>query len=172
MTVQAFIGVGSNIDPAENLGKALELLAREVHVTALSTVYRTRADGREGDPDYLNCVVAVETDLAPLDLRDRVLRRIERRLGRVRSTDPFASRTMDLDLIIYGELVFRQDGLELPDPLIEKRPFLAIPLFETAPGLVIRGTERPVAEIAAAMPRNQMVALPELTARLRRKVCG
>ena len=84
---RVFIGVGLNISPEANIRAAIRLLARRVRVVDLSTFYRTPAEGRPEQPDYINGVVAIETDLPPETLKNEVLRPIERRLGRRRKDD-------------------------------------------------------------------------------------
>ncbi len=167
---RAWIGVGSNIEPAENVSRALRRLAEAVPVLAVSTVYQTRPEGRPGDPPFYNGVVAVETDLGPREIKYQVLRRIERELGRVRGSDRFAPRTIDLDLLLYDDLVLREPGLVLPDPTIQRRAFWALALAELAPGLVLPGVGRPVAEVAAALPPGGAQPLDAFTERLRREV--
>ncbi len=167
--------MGSNIDPAENLQKALDLLGKKVRIGAVSTVYRTAPigkDGREneGEPFYLNCVVMIETDIPPLDLKHRVLRKIEDRLGRVRGGERYASRTIDLDLILYGDSVLKEEGLSLPDPLIGTRPILAAPLAEIAPQLVLPGTDRRIDEIASRMSLEAMEPVEDTTELLRKRI--
>lgn len=167
---RAFIGVGSNINPEENMRRALRLLAEQVRVMRVSTVYRTEALGRPGDPSFYNCVVEIETEIPPEDLKRRVLRRIEADLGRSRTADKYAPRTMDLDVLLYGDMVVSAGDLVLPDPDITKRPFLAIPLRELAPDLPLPGTGRSIADAAAAFAHHQMQPLPEYTTLLRRDI--
>ena len=112
----------------------------------------------------------IETDLAPRELKFQVLRRIESELGRTRGSDKFAARTIDLDLILYDELVMTTEDLTLPDPDILRRPFLAIPLHELAPGLVLPGSGLRISETAAALPRTRMKPLEDYTERLRKEI--
>jgi len=167
---RAFIGVGSNINPEENTRRALRLLAERLRVMRVSTVYRTEALGRPDDPGFYNCVVEIETEIPPEDLKRRVLRRIEADLGRSRTSDKYAPRTIDLDVLLYADVVVSAGELVLPDPDITKRPFLAIPLRELAPDLTLPGTGQRVADIAAALAGRQMQPLPEYTALLRRDI--
>jgi 2-amino-4-hydroxy-6-hydroxymethyldihydropteridine diphosphokinase len=167
---RAFVSVGSNIDPAANTLRALRLLGREVRITNISTVYQTDAVGRPGAPPYYNCVVKIETETPPVQLKLEVLRRIEADLGRERTGDKFADRTIDLDLILYDELVMNTEDLALPDPDIAMRPFLAYPLLELTPGLVLPGSARPVNEIAAALSREAMKPLEAYTAEIRKEI--
>jgi 2-amino-4-hydroxy-6-hydroxymethyldihydropteridine diphosphokinase len=163
---RAFIAVGSNIRPAENVRAALGRLAKTVRLVAVSTVYETPAEGRPEQPPYYNCVVAVETDVPPETLKRAILRRIESDLGRQRAADRYAARPIDLDLILYGDLAVETEDLTLPDPLILTRPYLAAGLREVAPGLVLPKWERPVEELSATGPG--MKPLEEYTERLRR----
>ena len=166
---RAFIGVGSNINPEDNVRRALRLLARRVRLVAASTVYRTAAIGRPEQPPFYNCVVEIETAIPPVELKRQVLRGIEAELGRMRADDRYAPRTIDLDLIMYDDLVSRGDPV-LPDPDIERRPFLAAGIAELAPDLMLPGSGRPIAEIAAALPAPALHVLPEFTNLLRRDI--
>jgi len=142
---RAFIGVGSNIAPQENIREALRRLAQSVLIVSISTFYREPAIGRPDDPDFHNGVVEIDTDLAPITLKGKVLRGIEASLGRgrSRSLDKFASRTIDLDLLLYDDLVVSSAELTLPHPDILKRAFVAVPLYEIAPTLVLPGSGVP-----------------------------
>jgi len=167
---RVFIGVGSNINPEANVEKAMNLLAESVRVVAVSTFYRTEAEGRGGQPPFCNGVVEVETEMPPGELKRSVLRRIEERLGRRRSEDKYAARTIDLDILICDDLAGTFDGLVIPDPQIAERPFLAIPLGELAPDLVLPGTGVPLREIAEAHIGQKMEPLREYTELLRRSI--
>ena len=96
---RAFIGVGSNVEAGENVRRALRLLAQEMRVVGVSTVYETEPEGRPEQPRYYNCVVEIETEAPPAELKQS-LREIEDRLGRERSDDRYAPRIIDLDLLI------------------------------------------------------------------------
>jgi 2-amino-4-hydroxy-6-hydroxymethyldihydropteridine diphosphokinase len=167
---RAFVSVGSNIDPEENTARALSALGREARITKISTVYLTEPEGRPEQPLFYNCVVEIETELSPVELKQKVLREIEKRLGRERTEDKYAARTIDLDLVLYDDLVMTTEGLTLPDPDIVRRPFLAVPLLELAPGLVLPGSGLRIAEAAAALQQNSMKPLKNYTERLRKEV--
>lgn len=163
----AFIGIGSNIEPAENVRAAVRSLARQTRLAGISMVYCTAALNRPEQPPYYNCVVEVETDTSPVEVKHGLLRSIENNLGRERSEDKYAPRTIDLDLIVYGDLEMDADGIRLPDPDILERPFLAIPLFELAPGMVLAGYGLHIGEIAARLPCDGMKPLKDYTWLLR-----
>ena len=128
-----YISIGSNINPRPNVLKALRLLSQLQTVTKISTVYRTRPELNRKQPDFYNCVIAIKTSLSPIQIKNK-LRKIEQQLGRKRTNDKFASRTIDLDLITYGNKKIK--SLNLPDPQIFQRPYLAAGLKELNPGLV------------------------------------
>lgn len=163
---RAFVAAGSNIAPARNLHRAIGLLAGRLRVRGISTVYCTVPEGRPGQPPFYNCVLEIETGSPPAELKAQ-LRAIEDDLGRVRTADRYAPRTIDLDLVLYDDLVLAGGGLVLPDPRIRERPFLAVPLAELAPDLVLPGSGQLVRDLADRMPRQGMRALPRYTATMR-----
>lgn len=170
--MRAYIAIGSNIDPAANVRRAIRSLAQEANLTGISMVYRTDALKRPDDPSqasqppYYNCVAEIETEVPPLELKRGLLRSIEDSLGRKRSADKFAARTIDLDLIVYGDWVMDAEGVKLPDPEIMERPFLATPLFELAPDMVLAGSNRRIAEIAAQLQQSGMQPLKDYARQL------
>lgn len=170
--MRAYIAIGSNINPADNVRLAIQSIAQQAHLTGISMVYCTPALGRAGRPleslpPYYNCVAEIETETPPLELKRGLLRSIEDGLGRIRSTDKFAPRTIDLDLIVYGDWVLDEVGLKLPDPDIMERPFLAIPLCELAPNLVLAGSNQSIAKIAGGMKQDGMQPLKDYARQLR-----
>ncbi|MFI5290975.1 MAG: 2-amino-4-hydroxy-6-hydroxymethyldihydropteridine diphosphokinase, partial [Polyangia bacterium] len=145
---RAYLGIGSNLDPERNVRAALAELRRALNVLAISTFYRTRPIGREGDPEFINGVIAVEENGAGSALEREVLRPIEARLGRQRSEDRDAPRPIDVDLL----LTERASGLKTeatPPRLreIESRAFIAWPLCELLPSLVLPDGQ-PIAKVA------------------------
>jgi 2-amino-4-hydroxy-6-hydroxymethyldihydropteridine diphosphokinase len=157
--VVAYIGLGSNIEPEQNLARALELLARRVDLLSISTFYRTAPLGRSDQPAFLNGACCVATSLAPRTLKFDVLRGIERALGRVRTADKFAPRTADLDILLYGDTICADDDLRIPDPEIRERPFVAVPLLELAPDAVLPDTGERLADLSVAHRREGLRAV-------------
>ena len=166
-----FIGVGSNIDPQSNIREALIRLAERVEIRALSTFYRSQPVGPPGQPPFVNGVVAADTGLPPLAVKSDVLRQIEAELGRVRTTDKYAPRVIDLDLLIYDDIVVAGGELTLPDPEIASRPFLAVPLAELAPELELPGDGRTMRELAQGFAGHPMTPLADYTQELQERVC-
>lgn len=167
---RAFIGIGSNIDPAENVQAAIRSLAQKTHLVGISMVYCTDALDRPEQPPYYNCVVEIETEAPPTEVKHGILRTIENNLGRKRTEDKYAPRTIDLDLIVYGDLTIDAEGIKLPDPEILERPFLAIPLFELAPDMVLAGYGLRIGEIAAKLPQDGMKPLKDYVKLLREEM--
>jgi 2-amino-4-hydroxy-6-hydroxymethyldihydropteridine diphosphokinase len=132
---RAFISLGSNIEPEENLPKVVEKLKRLGKIVSVSGVYQNPALGRPEQGDYLNAAVHLLTELQALELRAQ-LRDIEAELGRVRTEDRYAARTMDLDLCLFEELIIQSPDFSLPDPDIQDRPHLAVPLADLDPGYI------------------------------------
>ncbi|MDO8684967.1 MAG: 2-amino-4-hydroxy-6-hydroxymethyldihydropteridine diphosphokinase [Armatimonadota bacterium] len=164
---RVFIGIGSNIDPDRNIRAALRLLSHVTRVTAISTFYVTDPEGRPEQPRYYNGVAEIETDLPPAQLKHDALRHIESELGRNRSDDKHAPRTIDLDILIYDDLIISSDDLVIPDPEIANRPYLAIPLAELIPEFTPPGTNQRLAESAAEFTFGDMEPLSEYTKLLR-----
>lgn len=167
---RVLIAFGSNIAPEVNVPRALDLLAEHVSVTGVSTVYRTEPVGRPEQEPFVNGALMVETDHGPRALKLEVLRGIEERLGRVRTTDRYAARSIDLDIALYADLLIADPDLRLPDPDILERAFLAIPLAELAPEMVLPGTDECLADIASRFSYEGMTALPDFTTLLWERV--
>lgn len=148
---RAYIGVGSNIAPMDNIPEALARLAACTHIVAVSTFFRTQPIGPDDSalpksPGFLNGVVQIATDLTPHALKEEVLRPIEVKMGRVRLGDRYAPRPIDLDILLYDSDIIAQSGLTIPDPDIRRRPFLAAALLELAPTLVMPDTGERLAD--------------------------
>jgi 2-amino-4-hydroxy-6-hydroxymethyldihydropteridine diphosphokinase len=163
----AFISISSNISPEKNVLEALRLLASHVKILKISTVYLTEPLQGKSQPKYYNCVVKIETDTDPHDLKFDVLRPIEEKLGRKRTENKYASRTIDLDLIAYGDLCIATKELVVPDSKIQERAFLAVPLYEIEPGLQLPCWDKSIEEIADSFEDRDMIPLEDFTNTLR-----
>jgi 2-amino-4-hydroxy-6-hydroxymethyldihydropteridine diphosphokinase len=134
MTV-AYVGLGSNLGDREAL---LRRAAELIGATRLSEIRETEPWGYENQPRFLNAVAELETQLAPRQLLDHLLD-VERRLGRERVGPQWGPRTVDLDLLLYGEEQIDEPGLVVPHPRLLERLFVLEPLADLAPGLKIPG---------------------------------
>ena len=138
MSVVAFLGLGSNLgDRLANLQAAADAMQTEpgLQVTASSRVWETTPVGGPPQPDYLNAVIRVETDLSARDLLD-VARRIEARLGRVRK-ERWSARTLDVDILLFDEERIDETDLVVPHPRMAERAFVLLPLLELEPDPVL-----------------------------------
>ncbi|MBU2893119.1 2-amino-4-hydroxy-6-hydroxymethyldihydropteridine diphosphokinase [Colwellia sp. D2M02] len=138
MTI-VYIGLGSNLsDPAEQVKQAIVEVAKIPHssVLATSSIYLSRPLGPQDQDDYINAVLALETTLAPLDLLD-ALQAIENAAGRVRKDNRWGARILDLDILLYGDLVINNDRLIVPHYGMKVREFVLLPLAEIAPKLCL-----------------------------------
>lgn len=140
MMVVATLGLGANLnDPATQIEYALAELDRlpDSRLIARSALYASAPVGYVDQPDFINAVAQIETRLAPRALLNALLD-IEHRHGRERSFRN-APRTLDLDLLLYGNAHFHEEGLTLPHPRMTQRAFVLRPLLEIAPDMVIPG---------------------------------
>jgi len=151
--VRAFVGLGSNLGDREaTLVRAVEELGRlpETEVVAVSRFRDTAPVGYVDQPRFLNGAAELATGLAAPALLAELLR-IERELGRDRrSVPPQGPRTLDLDLLLYGEEEIRRPGLEVPHPRLHERAFVLEPLFDLDPGLFVP-SKGPVRTLIAAL---------------------
>jgi len=116
-----YLAVGANLEPWKNIPAALARLAESMAITGVSTFYCTPALNRPEQPDYLNGVVAVACSMTPRSLKFEILRPIEVLLGRTRSADKYAARPIDLDILIFGDLIVNEPDLRIPDPDLSER---------------------------------------------------
>jgi 2-amino-4-hydroxy-6-hydroxymethyldihydropteridine diphosphokinase len=138
--LRAYVGLGSNLaQPREQIRGALEAIGAlsSTRVVTQSSLYRSAPMGPADQPDYLNAVVAIDTGLGPRGLLE-ALQRVERAQGRVRSVR-WGPRTIDLDILLYGDRVIDEPGLRVPHPGMPQRAFVLVPLLEIAPDLVLPG---------------------------------
>ncbi len=148
----AWLLLGSNIRPEENLAGAVALIAERTALLAVSSVWQSPpADGSD-QPDYLNAAVRVRTDRTPEELLAEVIAPIEHRLGRRRTADKFAPRTIDIDLALYDDWAGEYSGKRLPHPDILNRAHTALPLAELSPDARHPETGEPLCAIAARLP--------------------
>ena len=137
MSVIAYLGLGSNLaDPLTQLQQAHSAIVAlsDVSEIGFSSFYQSPPLGPADQPDYVNAVMAIATTLAPLDLL-HALQAIEQQQGRVRNGTRWGARTLDLDVLLYGEQLINLPQLSVPHPEIAHRAFVLYPLQEIAPTL-------------------------------------
>ena len=151
----ALVGLGGNLgDAAATLRQAFQELDALPSTRLLrgSRLYRSRAWGRTDQPDFINAVAMLETTLGARELLDAMLG-IEHGAGRERHADErWGPRTLDLDLLLYGDAVMDEPGLHVPHPHLHERAFALVPLVEIAPDAMIPGIGAARAALAAMEP--------------------
>ena len=153
----AYIAIGSNLaSPLEQVNAAIQALGEipQSRIVALSSFYRTPPLGPQDQPDYLNAAVALETSLAPEALLDHT-QRIELQQGRVRKAERWGPRTLDLDIMLFGDAVINTERLTVPHYDMKNREFVIVPLYDIAQDLVLPEGEK-VANLVKAFENHQM----------------
>lgn len=154
--VQAYIALGSNLEnPLFQVRRAIRLLAglADSRLIKQSSLYRSAPIGSSNQPDFINAVVQIETKLTARALLKALLE-IEQRCGRIRSY-PNAARILDLDLLLYNDLQYHEEGLTLPHPRMHQRAFVLQPLMEIERDCIIPGRGL-VAELLAACTEQRL----------------
>jgi len=149
---RAYIGIGANLGDREaTIARALELLAEQPGIgsLAVSRLRETEPWGYADQPQFLNGAAVVETSLAPAELLAALLA-AERELGRSRTGPRYGPRTIDLDLLLYGQKVVEEPGLTVPHPRLHERAFALEPLLDLDPELTVPGRGR-VADLLTAL---------------------
>jgi len=137
--IRAYIAIGSNLgDPVTQANSAITALKQipDIEVVAVSSLYSSTPMGPQNQPDYINAVVAIDTSLSPLNLLDKT-QAIELEHGRVRKDERWGPRTLDLDIILYGDLVHHCERLTVPHYGMKVREFVLYPLAEITPDLIL-----------------------------------
>jgi 2-amino-4-hydroxy-6-hydroxymethyldihydropteridine diphosphokinase len=158
---EALVGLGGNVgDVRATLDEAVRRFAdgKKVKLIARSSDYRTPPWGVTDQPPFINCAIAVETDLAPRALLERALG-VERALGRDRSREQrWGPRAIDIDLLAYHQVAMEEPDLILPHPRLFERAFVLVPLTEIAPQRVIQG--RRIADVTGSIDATGIERLP------------
>jgi len=155
MTV-VFLGLGSNIGEKEdNIRKALRLLSEVGQVKKTSSLYLTEPVGIAEQDWFLNCAVQIETDMGPQKLLP-ALKTIERKLGRIKTVKN-GPRTIDIDILFYGDRIVKTKHLVIPHPLLQHRLFVLQPMMDLAPSYVHPLLKKSIQDLYTNHPKSQIV---------------
>ncbi|MEM7183587.1 MAG: 2-amino-4-hydroxy-6-hydroxymethyldihydropteridine diphosphokinase, partial [Spirochaetota bacterium] len=151
--------IGSNIEPKQNIKHCLELLKKlpEFTLTQVSSWYKTRPWGIEDQAFFLNIVVGGKTALSPHELLQET-QEIEHILGR-KHTIKNGPRSIDLDLLLYGEQMIQEADLVIPHMGLLKRDFMLVPLIEIAPSVIHPTLQKPVKELTHFLQYNEIISI-------------
>jgi len=141
---QVYVGLGSNLaDPRAQVERASRALAAlpQTRLVQRSRLYRSAPWGRADQPEFVNAVVALQTELTPRELLEALLK-IERAAGRARDATRWGPRVLDLDILVFGDRLIDEPGLHVPHPHLHERAFVLLPLAEIAPDLIVPGHGR------------------------------
>ena len=154
---RVLISLGSNIDSEHNLREAVQRLAVHCTLLVVSPVYETPPVGKVDQPNFLNAAALIATELTAGQLKTNVLQVIERELGRVRTEDKNAPRTIDLDISLFNDQVLDLGGRHIPDPDILKYAHIAVPLADLAPQQRHPETGETLRQIVQSLPARELV---------------
>ncbi|TAA47107.1 2-amino-4-hydroxy-6-hydroxymethyldihydropteridine diphosphokinase [Corallincola spongiicola] len=153
---RCYIGIGSNLsDPVAQAKTAIDALAQIPHteLITVSGLYRSRPLGPQDQPDYVNAVAALQTQLAPLALLD-ALQHIEQTQGRTRKAERWGPRSLDLDILLFGDQLIQCERLTVPHYHMRQREFVITPLAEIAAELEMPDDRTPIKALQKQLPDN------------------
>ncbi|MFW5444129.1 MAG: 2-amino-4-hydroxy-6-hydroxymethyldihydropteridine diphosphokinase [Methylococcaceae bacterium] len=159
--IEVYIGLGSNLEnPAEQVKQARLSIAHHGLLTevAFSSLYASPPMGPQDQPDYVNAVMCVNTELPAIELL-RVLQKIEHDFGRVRKGERWGARTLDLDLLLYGDQQIEHPDLLVPHIGLTERAFVLYPLQEIAPGALVVPGKGAIKHLLSLCPLNGLEKL-------------
>jgi 2-amino-4-hydroxy-6-hydroxymethyldihydropteridine diphosphokinase len=158
---KVYLGIGTNLgDREKNLRDSIVKIEKHIgRVLRSSPVYETAPWGFDAENDFLNIVAEVETSLSPDEIMKQILM-IESTLGRDRDQDRYSSRVIDIDILLYDDLVIDQKGLKVPHRLMHERRFVLVPLCEIAPDIIHPVLKKSISSLlTACRDRSKIIKL-------------
>jgi 2-amino-4-hydroxy-6-hydroxymethyldihydropteridine diphosphokinase len=155
-----FLGIGTNLGERErNLEQAVAGTENFLgKILQSSSIYETEPWGFQSEEKFLNIVVKIETNLSPVALLEKILF-LESMLGRVRGTERYISRLIDIDILFYDDIIIDEENLKIPHPLLHERKFVLIPLCEIEPAMVHPLLEKTIGELLDTCTDSSVVTL-------------
>lgn len=152
--IEAYIGLGSNLDnPIEQIKQARLAIANQFSEISFSSLYSSLPMGPQDQPDYVNAVMSVRTDLSAIEVL-RVLQKIESNFGRIRKAERWGARILDLDLLMYADQQINLPDLIVPHIGLSERAFVMYPLAEIAPGEMMVPGKQTIKKLLSQCPLN------------------
>ncbi len=159
---RVLVALGSNIDSEHNMREAVRRLASCCWLVAVSPVYETTPLGNTEQPNFLNAAALIETDMTAAELKAQVLRVIEQELGRVRTEDKNAPRTIDLDIALVADPDLNAGSQAFCDPEVLRYAHIAVPLADIGPEWRHPATGQTLQEIAQSLPTSGLISRPDV----------
>lgn len=159
---KVYIILGSNIDPYNNIKRAIGELQSistkepDFRVKSVSSIYSSPAAFKPENPRFLNAALLVETSLSPAHLKFKLFRKMEEDFGRVRTEDKYQPRPIDIDIVLYGDIILNDEGITIPDPDLVKYAHVLVPILELNPSLVYPVTGESLSDIAKRMDTSNL----------------
>lgn len=155
---QVYVSLGSNVEREQRIRQGIALLRQQFGQLRISPVYESAAIGFEGD-EFYNLVVGFETALQPKELV-ALLRHIEQSCGRNRGLLKFAPRTLDIDILLYGDVILENENIRIPHPDITRFAYVLRPLAELCPDCVYPPNNKSIQQLWAEFPAQQQLLTP------------
>lgn len=155
---KVFLGIGTNLSDREaNLKEAVKGLSETIGtIIRCSSVYETEPWGFETDEQFLNMVIEAETRLSPSGLLGAILM-TEAKLGRTRSGTQYSSRLIDIDILLFNDLIMNEEALQIPHPHLHERRFVLVPLCEIAPDMVHPVSKKTIRELLGSCNDKSLI---------------
>ncbi|MCX8065337.1 MAG: 2-amino-4-hydroxy-6-hydroxymethyldihydropteridine diphosphokinase [Candidatus Hydrogenedentes bacterium] len=145
-----YLSLGSNIFPKENIKNSLAMLSKHVVINNISPVFITPPLGGMSQPDYFNCVIeiSIKVPMSPVSFKCEVIRKIEESLGRKRGVDKYAPREIDIDILLFDDVIYESAEWRVPSPEVFERDFVFAGLLFLNPQLIVFPSKEPLVNFA------------------------
>ena len=159
----AYLVIGSNLDKEKNMALGVNLVQKAVTIINKTDIFNIPSfDMPKESPSFLNMAMEIQTINSPLDLKFKIFRKIEQKLGRIRTKNKFESRPFDIDIILYEDEIINSSELTVPDPSLLKYPFVSFLLNQLIPDKIIPDQTQSIKEIYQKLHRNNNITYTKI----------